>query len=109
MKLNIYEKKKIVKTYEVEGYDVMFGTLTDLAKAINLDSLKTGSDIEIIKMAGKLFLKSEDTFRKLFKDMFDGLTDDELDHTSLREMKEVIVELVRYTISELNFGNNGKN
>ena len=109
MKLNIYEKKKIVKTYEVEAYDVKFGTLEDITKAIDLDSLKTGSNVEIIKMAGKLILTNIETFKVLFKDIFDGITDEELKKASLKEMATVIVDIVKYTISELNFGNNEKN
>lgn len=109
MKLNIYDKKKIIKTYEVEAYDVKFGTLEDVAKAIDLDSLKTGSNVEIIKMAGKLILTNIETFKVLFKDIFDGITDEELKKASLKEMATVIVDIVKYTISELNFGNNEKN
>lgn len=109
MKLNIYDKKKIIKTYEVEAYDVKFGTLEDVTKAIDLDSLKTGSNVEIIKMAGKLILTNIETFKVLFKDIFDGITDEELKKASLKEMATVIVDIVKYTISELNFGNNEKN
>lgn len=109
MKLNIYDKKKIIKTYEVEAYDVKFGTLEDVTKAIDLDSLKTGSNVEIIKMAGKLILTNIETFKVLFKDIFDGITDEELKKASLKEMATVIVDIVKYTISELNIGNNEKN
>lgn len=48
MKLNIYEKKQVVKTYEANSYDLMFGTVEDVANAINLDELKSGTDAEII-------------------------------------------------------------
>lgn len=109
MKLNIYDKKKIIKTYEVEAYDIKFGTLEDITKAIDLDSLKTGSNVEIIKMAGKLILTNIETFKALFEDIFDGITDEELKKASLKEMATVIVDIVKYTINELNFGNNGKN
>ena len=109
MKLNIYDKKKIIKTYEVEAYDVKFGTLEDVTKAIDLDGLKTGSNVEIIKMAGKLILTNIETFKALFKDIFDGITDEELKKASLKEMATVIVDIVKYTISELNFGNKKKN
>ena len=73
MKLNVYEKKKIVKTYEVDTYDLMFGVLEDVADAIKLDELKTGTDAEIIKMAGNLVLNSMETVKDLFKDIFDTL------------------------------------
>ena len=37
LKLNIYEKRKIVKTYTAETYDLMFGTVEDLLNIIDID------------------------------------------------------------------------
>lgn len=109
MKLNIYEKKKIIKTYEVDTYDLMFGTVEDVANAIDLDSLKTGTDVEIIKMVGNLVMKSMDTVKDLLKDIFDGITDDELKKTKVSEIATVLVDVVKFTIAQLNLGENGKN
>ncbi len=109
MKLNIYEKKKIIKTYEVDTYDLMFGTVEDVANAIDLDSLKTGSDVEIIKMVGKLVMSSMDTVKNLLKDIFDGITDEELKQTKVSEIATVLVDVVKFTIAQLNLGGNGKN
>lgn len=109
MKLNIYEKKKIIKTYEVDTYDLMFGTVEDVANAIDIDSLKTGSDVEIIKMVGKLVMTSMGTVKNLLKDIFDGLTDEELKGTKVSEIAAVLVDVVKFTIDQLNLGVNGKN
>ena len=109
MKLNVYEKKKIIKTYEVDTYDLMFGTVEDVANAIDLDSLKTGSDVEIIKMVGKLVMSSMDTVKNLLKDIFDGITDEELKQTKVSEIATVLVDVVKFTIAQLNLGGNGKN
>ncbi len=109
MKLNIYEKKKIVKTYEADTYDLMFGVLEDVADAIKLDELKTGNDVEIIKMAGNLVLKSMDTVKDLLKDIFDGITDEELKNTRISEIAQVLVDVVKFTITQLNRGLGSKN
>ena len=109
MKLNIYEKKKIIKTYETSTYDLMFGTVEDVANAIDLDSLKSGSDVEIIKMVGKLVMSSMDTVKNLLKDIFDGITDEELKQTKVTEIATVLVDVVKFTIAQLNLGGNGKN
>ena len=69
MILNIYEKKQVVKTYETDVYDLMFGTVEDVANAIKLDELTTGSDVEIMKMIGKLVLTSMDTIKGLLKEI----------------------------------------
>lgn len=104
MKLNIYEKRKIVKTYEVETYDLMFGTIEDIANAIDLDSLQGGSDVDIIKAIGNLVVNSMDTIKELLKDIFDGITDEELKHTKVSEITNVIIDVVFYTIKQLSFG-----
>lgn len=109
MKLNIYEKKKVVKTYECDTYDLMFGTIEDVAEAVDLDSLKTGTDVEIIRMVGNLVFKSMDTVKDLLKDIFEGITDEELKNTKVSEIAVVLVDVVKYTIAQLNKGNNGKN
>lgn len=109
MKLNIYDKKKIVKTYETDTYDLMFGTVEDVANAVDIDSLKTGSDVEIIKMVGKLVMTSMDTVKDLIKDIFNGITDEELKKTKVSEIAKVLVEVVQFTITQLNLGVNEKN
>lgn len=109
MKLNIYEKKQVVKTYEADSYDLMFGTVEDVANAINLDELKNGTDAEIMKMVIKLISSSIGTIKQLMMDIFDGLTADELKKVKVSEMALVIVEVVTFTIQQLNMGAGSKN
>lgn len=109
MKLNIYEKKRVVKTYEANSYDLMFGTVEDVANAINLDELKSGTDAEIMKMVIKLISSSIGTIKQLMMDIFDGLTADELKKVKVSEMAHVIVEVVTFTIQQLNMGAGSKN
>lgn len=109
MKLSIYKKGQVEKTYTAETYDLMFGTVEDVADAVDLDSLKTGSDVEIIKMIGNLVLNSMDTVKNLLKDIFDGVTDDELKRTKVKEIASVLLEVVKFTIAQISLGNNGKN
>ena len=101
MKLNIYEKRRIVKTYEVDRYDLLWGTVEDVSEAVNLDSLKTGDNAEIIKLAGNFVLQSKDIVNNLLKDIFEGITDDEIRKASVKEIIDVFVEVVKYTIYEL--------
>lgn len=109
MKLPIYEKKRIVKTYEADTYDLMFGVLEDVADAIKLDELKSGSDAEIIKMAGKLVIQSMDTVKGLLKDMFEGITDEEIKNARVSDIAACLVDVVRFTITQLSKGFGGKN
>lgn len=109
MKLNIYEKREVIKTYEIDTYDLMFGTVEDVAKAIKLDDLKEGTEVEIMRMAVNLVVTSFDTVKDLLKDMFDGITDEELKKTKVKEVAAILVEVVTYTIKQLNIGAERKN
>lgn len=108
MKLNIYGKvdgkKGVVKTYVADTYDLMFGTVEDVAAAIKLDGLKTGSDVEIIRMVGDLVINSMDTVKGLLKDIFEGVTDEELKNTTVKEIATVLIDVVRFTIDQLSIG-----
>lgn len=112
MKLNIYEKRKIVKTYEVQEYDLLFGTIEDVAAVVDFDKLETGSDAEIIKMVGKLVMSSMDLVKDLLKDIFEGLTDEEIRHTRTSEIAAVMIDVVIYTAQRIGRtfgGGTGKN
>ena len=109
MKLNIYKGRKIEKTYTADTYDLMFGTVEDVAEAVKLDELKTGTDVEIIKLIGNLVLSSMDTVKDLLKDIFEGITDEELKCTKVKEIAQVLLDVVKFTIKQLNLGNDGKN
>lgn len=109
MKLNIYEKKKIIKTYTAETYDLLFGTVEDLVDILELDTLKTGSDIEVIKLATNVITKGMDIIKPLLKDIFEGLTDDELRNTHVSEIVTVLVEVIKFAINQTTKGQKLKN
>ncbi len=109
MQLNIYEKRKVIKTYTADSYDLMFGTVEDISDAINLDEMKTGSDVEVFGAVVKLITGSKETVKDLLKDIFDGLTDEELRKTKIKEQAQVLVEVVNYTLSQLRKGTGAKN
>lgn len=109
LKLNIYEKKKIIKTYTAETYDLMFGTVEDLIDLINLDALETGSDAEIIKLVGNVVMKGMDIIKPLLKDVFEGLTDDELRGAKTTDIAKVLINIVKFSMAEMTKGVTGKN
>lgn len=109
MKLNIYSKKQIIKTYTADTYDLMFGTMEEVANAVKIDELKTGSEEEILKAVLNLVIGSMGTIKDLMKDIFDGITDEELKHVKVKEMARVLVDVVQYTIAELSQGFGAKN
>lgn len=109
MKLNIYENKQTVKTYEAESYDLMFGTVEDVMTMFNVDELKTGSDIEIIRMVGRALPKCINTVKPLLKDIFCGLTDEEIKKARLKDIAAVIVAVIKHTFEQMSIGIDSKN
>ena len=110
LKLNIYKKKEIEKTYTTESYDLLFGTVEDFIELVDLDKLEKGTDAEIIKLVGNVIIKGGlEIIKPLIKDIFDGLTDEELRHTKVSEIAIIIVEVVKCAISQMSIGNDGKN
>lgn len=109
LKLDIYNKREIVKTYTAETYELLFGTVEDLIDLVNLDKLKTGSDEELIQIVGEAIGKGLGIIKPLLKDIFDGLTDDELRNTKTTDIAKVLVEVIKYSINEITKGATRKN
>lgn len=109
LKLNIYEKRKVVKTYTAESYDIMFGTAEDLIEALNLDGFKTDDNVELLKVASQVVINAFDVIKPMLKDMFEGLTDDELRNTKVTEVATVLVQVVKFSMNQISKGSNGKN
>ena len=108
MKLNIYDHKEVIKTYEADEYELMFGTVEDMIDAAKLDKIESGTDAEIVIAATNLVTTSMDTVKDLLKDVFDGLTDDEIRHTRVSEIVNVIVDVIKYAISQISLFGGGK-
>ena len=107
MKLDIYDHKTVVKTYETDTYEIMFGTVEDLINAAKLDTIENGSDAEIVVAATNLVTTSMDTVKDLLKDIFEGITDDEIKHTRVSDIVNVIVEVILYAVGQISvFGGN---
>ena len=100
--LNIYNKKEVVKTYECDSYDLMFGTLEDFLNILDLESMTSDmSDTDFIKLVTVIITKSLGELKPLLMDVFDGLTEKELRQTKVKELIAVMIQIVMYSISEI--------
>jgi Zn-dependent M32 family carboxypeptidase len=109
LKLNIYEKRKIIKTYTAETYDLMFGTVEDLLDVMDIDNIQADNRTELLKAVAKVLAHSMDIVKPLLKDVFEGLTDEELRNTKISEIVDALSNIVTYSINQITKGNNGKN
>lgn len=109
MKLNIYNKKEIVKTYTAETYDLMFGTVEDLLDLLDLDNVDISNNDSLIKVATRFLTGGLDVVKPLLKDIYEGLTDEELKNTKIKEVANTLIEVVKFSIAEMGKGSNKKN
>ena len=108
--LNIYEKKKIVKTYEAESYDLMFGTLEDFLKIIDEKMFAENvTNIDFAKFGLSMIKQCIGEVKPLLLDVFDGLTEEELRRTKTSELIGVVYSIAKYSFAEINGIGSGKN
>lgn len=95
MKLNIYKnQKEIEKTYEVEAYDLMYGTVEDIFEILDgMENMQSNSEILAV------IQKNRSKLNDLLKDVFPALTDAELRMVKLKELVPFFIELFAYVSS----------
>lgn len=98
LKLPIYQQGVIEKTYEVEAFRVPYGVIQDVLHIVEVDKLN-----DEIAVAGML-MQAIDLINPLLKDLFPGLTDEELRHADLIDIGLVFTDIARYAIEKLSKG-----
>lgn len=96
--LNIYEGKKVIRQYKAETIDFSFGIVEDILDVLDFDNMETGDNKEI----GMMILKSMKQLKPFLKDLFDGVTDEEIRHTRMQNLITVFKGLISYAVQELN-------
>lgn len=92
MKLNIYKnQKEIAKTYEIDTYDIMYGTVQDILGLLEdgIDDLK--NEDELLKLVVQNREKLDEFLLDMFEDQ--GLTKEELRMTKIKELIPMFIEL----------------
>lgn len=120
MKLNVYKfengkyvkedgKKVIEKTVQADSYDLMFGTVDDILAMLDFDTIKevsiessdAKSDLAFVEAVSNMVTKSRDQINLLLLDVFEDLSLEDLRHTKVSEIVEVIIEIAKTTIKFL--------
>lgn len=124
LKLNIYDGRKISKTYTAEEYDLMTGTVEDIINLIDVEGvINLVSDTEAdndekasikdtIGFVPGLIKTIKNAFgivKPLLKDMFEGLTDEEIRHTRIKDIAMLFVNVAMFGMSEMKGTNDEKN
>lgn len=110
LKLNIYDKNTIVKTYTAENYRIKMGTIEEIISLIDIekfsnvdltDAAAIANDNAVLMEIVKIVLKAFDKISPLMMDVFEGLTREECGSTDPVEIAVVIREVFAYTFGEL--------
>lgn len=94
MKLNVYNaQKQLEKTFEVDEYDLMYGTVEDIFDILEGVEGTTNSD-EILKVITKSRSKLNDLLLDIFGDQ--GLTKEDLRGIKVKELVPMFIDLFKY-------------
>lgn len=106
MKLNIYGKvdgkREVVKTYEAETYDLMYGTVEDFLQLVDVQNIQmvmteTVGENQVIGVA-EIVTNCFGQIAPLLMDIFDGLTSEELRNAKVSEIIDVVKECISYSV-----------
>lgn len=117
IKLNIWKnQKEIDKTYMIDSFDIMWGTIEDLIEVIDLNEFANQltsngmSNTALINMVASALTNSRDLINNTLKDIFVGLTDEELKRIKLKELINVALQLITGSVNIMqDLGKNSKN
>ena len=110
IKLNIYSRvrdengnRKIEKTYTAQSCDLLFAPIEDTLGVLE------GGDFTDEKTLAKLIFTMMKQVKPILKDVFYGLTDEELKRTSLNEVVTVIICILNEAMDGILSNENVKN
>lgn len=105
IKLNIYDRetKQIAKTYTTDSIDLMFGTVEDILEVIDIDKLDDQRAVAV------MIVKAWAQLKPFLKDIFPGLTDDEIKGIKINEMIPVFMQIFTGISENMGVLMNGKN
>lgn len=95
MKLNVYKnQREVEKTYEVDAYDIMYGTVQDVLEVMDSGMDNLNDNTQVLKVIADNRGKLEDLLLDIFGG--EGLTKDELRRIKLKELVPLFLDLIKY-------------
>lgn len=110
LNLNIYNGKEIEKVYTANEFDIMFGTVEDLINLIDVDRLSgSASDMDFIGAIMTLLKGGFSQIKTLVMELFPGVTEDELKRAKIKEVVQILMDVLKYGLAEMSSASSGKN
>lgn len=98
VELKIYKadsKNEVEKTYTVEGYDLMLGTVEDFMNIIDVDKMTDN------KAVTKMVLQGFSKLKPFVKDVFPEITDDEYKRVKVNDLIRMFIQLGTAVVENL--------
>jgi hypothetical protein len=113
LELKIYEKGKVVKTLKQSEYHLLFGTVKNILKLINLDEVLQDKDEfngdELYGIINSFVKNAFEEVTNLLLDIFPDATEHDIQHADIADIVEVIMDVVFKSFKRLNGGKKPKN
>ncbi len=102
LNLNIYNGREVEKVYTANEFDIMFGTVEDLIELIDVDKFSGGAtDLDFITAIATLLKGGMEQVKSLLKELFPEVTEEELKRTKVREVLEILMQVLKYGFSNM--------
>ena len=95
LKLKVNDGKENAKIYTADTIDCSFGVVEDILNILDFD--KIGNKTELAVM----IMKSSKQLKPFLKDLFEGVSDEELRTVKISNIVEVFKNLYNYALNEL--------
>ncbi|MEE1172050.1 MAG: hypothetical protein U0K87_06810 [Ruminococcus sp.] len=108
MKLNIYHRGKIEKTYETETHRVLYGTIRKISKISDSITVTASDDSEFYNSILKIIPSATEAIDDVLYELFPELTEEEITRTDIGEIALIIFELIKFQSVQIKAAFNGK-
>ena len=95
LKLKVIDSNGNAKIYTADTIDCQFGIVEDILNVLDVDNLDNKASL------AAMIIRSSKQLKPFLKDLFDGVTDEELRTAKMSNIVEIFKGLYNYAISEL--------
>ena len=95
--LKIYDDsgKNVVKSYESKTYDLMFGTVMKLMELLKIEDMD--NQLEMLKT----IYGAWEEIKTVLAGVFPEATDDDWKHVRVKELLPMILEIAKFSVTEM--------
>lgn len=103
LNLNIYKGRTVEKVYTADEFDIMTGTVEDLIALIDESAFQRGtvSDSDFVCAVAVMIKGGFEQVKSLLKELFPDVTDDELRRTKMKEIIQLLAQVLKYGFAEM--------